>query len=97
MKGREQLPRPYALVGAVRQKSLPLTASGPSLQDIGRTAHAGPCGMAANMPRLRRSTRERRPTWKAVAASTPAGVDGRRGETPSKKRCVESQLPLGLR
>ena len=53
--------------------------------------------MAAGMPQLRRGTRERRPSMKAAAASTPAGVDGKRGDTPPKKRCAESQQPLQLR
>ena len=91
-----QPPRACAPEGAKRQKTLPLTAN--RLQDTGRTAaHTESCGMAAGMPHLRRGTRERRPSMKAAAASTPAGVDGKRGDTPPKKRCAESQQPLQLR
>jgi hypothetical protein len=91
-----QPPRACAPEGANRQKTLPLTANG--LQDTGRTAaHTESCGMAAGMPQLRRGTRQRRPSMKAAAASTPAGVDDRRGDTPPKKRCAESQQPLQLR
>ena len=73
---------------------LSTTVSESCVQDSAPPAQVGPCGNAADRSQLRRSTRRRRPSMKAAAASTPAGVDGSGGNLPSKKRCAASQQPL---
>ena len=86
-------PRSCAPEGAKRLKLPSPAAIVSTVQDIAHTDDAESCGGTADEPQLRRSTRERRPSTRAVAASAPAGA-GNRGEVPLKKRCAPSQLSL---
>ena len=89
----QEQPMSCAPEGAKRLKLPSPAAIASSVQDMAHTDNDESCGGTADESQLRRSTRERRPSSRAVAASAPAGA-GDRGEVPLKKRCAQSQLSL---